>query len=84
MSNWKTVIRFIAEEDGQEHFGDINSKEFPDVGLATFEGKKVTANAIDGSIFDGKVTDRILTVNKVCCSNHDITSGAQLINHPAH
>lgn len=63
--NWTHLIRFIAEEDGQIHLGQINPSQTPDVGLATFEKKTVTAKIISGSIFDGTVTDRQLTVKQV-------------------
>ncbi|KAH8882413.1 fumarylacetoacetate hydrolase [Thozetella sp. PMI_491] len=60
--NWRRLIRFIAEEDGQVHLGDVDEKEFPDVGLATLNGEKVTASLIQGSIFDGVVTSKKLHV----------------------
>ncbi|KAH7129692.1 hypothetical protein B0J13DRAFT_452548 [Dactylonectria estremocensis] len=59
---WTHVIRFIAKEDGRIHLGQIDSKKFPDVGLAVLEGKEVEANCISGSVFDGVVTDRKLHV----------------------
>ena len=63
---WTHLIRFVAEETGQVHLGQINVKEYPDVGLATVEGKKVIAKEVTGSIFDGVVTDKTLTVKQVC------------------
>ncbi|KAF3937933.1 hypothetical protein ABW19_dt0210636 [Dactylella cylindrospora] len=65
MATWKNLARFIAEEDGQEHIGDVDPKEFPDVGLAVFEGKKVTAKIINGTLFDGEVTDKTMTVGRL-------------------
>src|SRR5579859_4060768 len=65
MPSWTHLIRFVAEETGQIHLGQIDAKEFPDVGLASFEGKKITAKEITGSIFDGVVTDKVLTVKQV-------------------
>jgi len=62
---WTHLIRFVAEETNLVHLGQIDPKEFPDVGLATVEGKKVTAREITGSIFDGVVTDKVLTVKHV-------------------
>lgn len=62
---WTHLIRFVAEETNLVHLGQIDPKEFPDVGLATVEGKKVTAKEITGSIFDGVVTDKVLTVKQV-------------------
>lgn len=63
---WTHLIRFIAREDGQIHLGQIDAKRFPDVGLATFEGKEVDAKVVTGSIYDGVVTDQTLHVSQVC------------------
>lgn len=63
--SWTHLIRFVAEETGQIHLGQIDAKEYPDLGLATVEGKKITAKEISGSIFDGVVTDKTLTVKQV-------------------
>lgn len=62
--NWTRLIRFIAEEDGQTHLGEVDSSH-PDIGLAIFEGKTVSARAITGSVFDGIVSSRTLTVHRV-------------------
>jgi len=59
------LIRFVAEETGQIHLGQIDAKEYPDLGLASVEGKKITAKEITGSIFDGIVTNKTLTVKQV-------------------
>jgi hypothetical protein len=63
--SWTHLIRFVAEETGQIHLGQIDVKEHPDVGIATVEGKKVTAKEVTGSIFDGVVTEKVLTVKQV-------------------
>ncbi|KAM5349930.1 hypothetical protein ACJ41O_006435 [Fusarium nematophilum] len=69
---WTHAIRFIAKEDGRIHLGQIDSKKFPDVGLAVLEGKEVEANCISGSVFDGVVTDRKLHVaHEHCTANRD-------------
>ncbi|ORY63882.1 uncharacterized protein BCR38DRAFT_201958 [Pseudomassariella vexata] len=60
--NWTHLVRFLAEEDGQIHLGQIDAKEWPDVGLALHDGKKVTANLVEGTVFDGVVTDKYLTI----------------------
>ena len=65
---WTHLIRFIAKEDGQIHLGQIDPKKFPDVGLATFEGKNVDAKAVSGSVYDGVVTDQTLHVQQVSLS----------------
>ena len=63
--SWTHLIRFIAVEDGQPHVGQIDPKAVPDVGLATFEGKKVAAKIINGTPFDGTLTDRTMHVKQV-------------------
>lgn len=63
---WTHLIRFVAEETGQVHLGQIDVKEYPDVGLASLdENKKIVAKEVTGSIFDGVVTDKTLTVKQV-------------------
>lgn len=64
-ARWTHLIRFIAKEDGQIHLGQIDAGKFPDVGLATFEGKDVDARVISGSVYDGLVTDQTLHVERV-------------------
>ena len=67
---WTHLIRFLAKEDGQIHLGQIDTNSFPDVGLATFEGKIVDAKVVSGSIYDGLVTDQVLhgqQVNLLSC-----------------
>ena len=63
--SWTHLVRFLAEEDGQIHLGQIDAKTYPDVGLALEKGEKVTANLIEGSVFDGVVTDKVLTIGQV-------------------
>lgn len=63
--NWTRLVRFIAEEDGQIHYGEVDTKRYPDVGLATFSGEKIAARLVQGSIFDGTVTDKSLTIARV-------------------
>jgi hypothetical protein len=63
--SWTHLIRFIAEEDGHTYLGQIDASKFPDVGLSSFKGESITARVINGTIYDGVVTDRVLTVSKV-------------------
>jgi hypothetical protein len=63
--SWTHLIRFVAEETGQIHLGQIDVKTYPDLGIASVEGKKIVAKEISGSIFDGVVTDKELTVKQV-------------------
>ena len=65
-TSWTHLIRFIAKEDGQVHLGQVDASAFPDVGLATFEGKDVTAKEVVGDIFSGVVTSKTLSVERVC------------------
>ncbi|KAL5591180.1 hypothetical protein FOVSG1_010069 [Fusarium oxysporum f. sp. vasinfectum] len=60
-TQWTHLIRFIAVEDGLVHLGQVSDTSM-DVGLATFEKKEVKAHLITGSVFDGRVTDKTLTV----------------------
>ena len=62
---WTHLIRFIAEEDGQLHLGNIDPKAYPDVGLSIFNGDSVAANIVSGSIFDGVVTEKVMHVKTV-------------------
>jgi hypothetical protein len=64
-TNWTHLVRFIAEEDGQIHLGQVDAKRWPDIGLATFNGLKVEAKLVKGSIFDGVVTEKILHIAQV-------------------
>ena len=60
--NWTHLIRFIAQEDGQIHLGQIDPDHNPDLGIATVEKQEINAKLITGTIFDGTVTDRTMTV----------------------
>lgn len=65
--NWTRLIRFIAEEDGQAHLGEVDTNQ--DVGLALLNKEKVTAKLVTGSIFDGAVTEKELQVAQVGIHN---------------
>ncbi|KAK9447019.1 uncharacterized protein V1518DRAFT_422704 [Limtongia smithiae] len=60
--NWTHLIRFIADEDSQTHLGQVDATKYPDVGLSIFNGEKVEAKLVTGSIFDGVVTDKTMHV----------------------
>jgi hypothetical protein len=62
--SWTHLIRFIAK-DGQIHLGQIDPVSTPDAGLATFEKKELKAKHIEGSIYDGVVTENAMTVGHV-------------------
>jgi len=61
MPFWTHLIRFVANEDGQNHLGQLVDTT-RDVGVDTFEGKRVEAYMIIGTIFEGQITKTILTV----------------------
>ncbi|EHA51936.1 fumarylacetoacetate hydrolase domain-containing protein 2A [Pyricularia oryzae 70-15] len=63
--SWTRLIRFIAEEDGLTHLGEVIGDA--DVGLAHHAGQKIQAKLITGSAFDGVVTDKTLTVARLLC-----------------
>jgi hypothetical protein len=65
---WTHLIRFVAEETGQIHLGQIDAKVYPDVGIASVEGKTIKAKEITGTVFDGVVTEKVLTVKQVFSS----------------
>lgn len=72
-SKWTHLIRFIAQEDGLIHLGQINPKTYPDLGIASYEKKKIEAKLITGSIYDGLVTEKSMTVAQVSqtpCQTH--------------
>ncbi|OPB40223.1 fumarylacetoacetate hydrolase [Trichoderma guizhouense] len=70
--NWTHLIRFIAEEDNQVHLGQIDPSI--DIGLDIEAGKLVKANLVIGSAFDGKVSNKILTVKQLLCplAQHEV------------
>jgi hypothetical protein len=63
--NWTHLVRFIAEEDGQIHLGQVDAKKWADIGLATTSGQKVEAKLVKGSVFDGVVVDKTLHIAQV-------------------
>jgi hypothetical protein len=64
--NWTNLIRFISEEDGQIHLGEVDTTKYPDIGLTVLNGERVAVNLVKGSIFDGVVTETIMHVGRVC------------------
>jgi len=62
---WTHFVRFIAEEDHQIHFGNVDASKYPDVGLSTFKGEKVAVNLVTGSVFSGTVTDKVLHIERL-------------------
>lgn len=68
-SKWTHLIRFIAQEDGLIHLGQIDPKTHPDLGIASYEKKKIEVKLINGSIYDGYVTEKTMTVSQVSVPN---------------
>lgn len=67
--NWTNLVRFISEEDGQIHFGEVDTRKYPDIGLAVLNGERIAVKLIKGSIFDGVVTETTVHVARVCALN---------------
>lgn len=63
--NWTHLVRFLAKEDGQVHLGQIDAKQFPDVGTALEKGQSVSAKLVSGGVFDGVVTDKSMIISQV-------------------
>lgn len=76
--SWTRLIRFIAEEDGQVHLGEVDANK--DVGLALLNKEKVTAKLVTGSIFDGAVTSKQLQVAQVSLQKPKVIRNATLTN----
>ena len=62
---WTHLVRFLAEEDGQIHLGQVDHGKWPDIGLATYNGERVGVKLISGSVFDGAVTSTTMHISKV-------------------
>ena len=58
------IIRFIAEEDNRVHLGQPTDTS-RDLGLDSVNGTKIQAHLINGSIFNGEVTDQVYTVKQL-------------------
>jgi 2-keto-4-pentenoate hydratase/2-oxohepta-3-ene-1,7-dioic acid hydratase in catechol pathway len=63
--SWTRLVRFLAEEDGQIHLGEVDASQCPDIGLATFERKKIPVKLVTGSVFDGVVTSTVMHVTQL-------------------
>ncbi|KAF4336780.1 fungal specific transcription factor factor [Fusarium beomiforme] len=62
LRRWTHLVRFLAKEDGRVHLGQINAEKVPDIGLALEKKIEVQANLVEGGIFDGCVTDKVMTI----------------------
>lgn len=57
--SWTHLVRFIAVEDSQIHLGQLVDIT-RDVGQDTLDGISIAVYLIDGSIFDGRVTQQLM------------------------
>ncbi|KAJ5359042.1 2-keto-4-pentenoate hydratase [Penicillium cataractarum] len=65
MRPWTHLIRFVAFEDDQIHLGQLVDPT-RDVGLDSVNGVPIYAFKVDGNVYNGRVTENILQVRKVC------------------
>lgn len=73
MIPWTHVIRFQAVEDGQIHLGQLVDTT-RDIGLDSVNGTEIKAFLINGDIFNGTVTEHVLTVQRVSCPSRSLVS----------
>jgi 2-keto-4-pentenoate hydratase/2-oxohepta-3-ene-1,7-dioic acid hydratase in catechol pathway len=65
LPSWTNLCRFVAKEDGQIHLGEVDANRWPDLGLSIYNGEQVDVKLVTGSIFDGSVTDTVMTISTV-------------------
>ena len=58
------MIRFVAVEDSLVHLGQLVDTS-RDIGRDSVDGVEIAAYVIDGTIFDGRVTDNVMHVKQV-------------------
>jgi hypothetical protein len=75
---WTRLVRFLAEEDGQLHLGQVDHAKWPDVGLAIYDGKRVDVQVVTGTVFDGVVTSRVMHISKVAHNSSLLLDGFRL------
>ncbi|KAF4219351.1 hypothetical protein CNMCM5878_003270 [Aspergillus fumigatiaffinis] len=62
--SWTHLVRFIATEDNHIHLGQlVNTNR--DAGKDSVKGVDILVYLIEGSIFDGRVTDKIMHVKQI-------------------
>ncbi|KAJ5585663.1 hypothetical protein N7450_005450 [Penicillium hetheringtonii] len=64
MPFWTHLVRFIAVEDSQVHLGQLVDTT-RDVGRDSADGVEIAVKVIEGTIFDGRVTDEVLHVKQL-------------------
>lgn len=60
---WTRCVRFIAKETKKIHLGQPKGTD--DIALALENGSQVQCQEILGDIYNGKVTDTVLTIDKI-------------------
>ncbi|OJJ72699.1 hypothetical protein ASPBRDRAFT_206587 [Aspergillus brasiliensis CBS 101740] len=64
MTSWTHLIRFVAVEDNHIHLGQLVNTE-QDVGKDSVNGVEIPVYLIEGTIFDGRVTDKLMHVKQI-------------------
>lgn len=64
MPSWTHLIRFIAVEDNLVHLGQLVDTS-RDIGDDSVKGVQIAAYVINGTIYDGRITDRVMHVKQV-------------------
>lgn len=62
--SWTHLVRFIAIEDHQIHLGQLVDTT-RDIGQDTVDGVDIAVFLIEGTIYDGRVTKKIMHVKQV-------------------
>ena len=63
-SSWTHLVRFVAIEDNQVHLGQLVDTG-RDVGKDSANGVEIPVKLINGSIYNGRVTDVVMHVKSV-------------------
>ncbi|GKZ28494.1 hypothetical protein AbraIFM66950_008352 [Aspergillus brasiliensis] len=64
MTSWTHLIRFVAVEDNHIHLGQLVNTE-QDVGKDSVNGVEIPVYLIEGTIFDGRVTDQVMHAKQI-------------------
>ncbi|GKZ25973.1 hypothetical protein AbraIFM66951_001993 [Aspergillus brasiliensis] len=64
MTSWTHLIRFVAVEDNHIHLGQLVNTD-QDVGKDSVNGVEIPVYLIEGTIFDGRVTDKLMHAKQI-------------------
>lgn len=64
MPSWTHLIRFIAVEDNLVHLGQLVDTS-RDIGEDSVKGVQIAAYVINGTIYDGRATGKVMHVKQV-------------------